>query len=219
MRKSLTFGLVAAALSAALPGAAHAQLFFTDPVIARGPIEPGDPLVGLPLPGATPTEYRAALLWNFRVSLNVAALQCQFSRYLRSVDIYNAFIDHHAVELLGAYRQLEGYFRRTRGAAGQREFDQWSTRTYSGFTTFVGQASFCQTASAAGREALAARKGALYPVAQNHMRSIRISLGAHRDYLAQPEAALLSPIPATMFGNPCEGMRGRDLRRCEAANN
>ena len=56
-------------------------------------------MVGLPLPGATPAEYRAHLLWNLRSGLNVAALQCQFSPYLRAVDNYNALLAHHAREL------------------------------------------------------------------------------------------------------------------------
>jgi hypothetical protein len=57
-------GLRAAALTAAaIAGVAGqqmagAQLFVYDPDYKRGPIEGSDPLVGLPLPGATPAEYR-----------------------------------------------------------------------------------------------------------------------------------------------------------------
>src|SRR3982751_5979494 len=105
-----------AALSLVAPTAAPAQLFVTDPPLATGPIEGSDPLVGLPLPGATPAEYRAHLLWNLRSGLNVAALQCQFSPYLRTVGNYNALLAHHNRELAAAYTTLEGYFRRVGGA-------------------------------------------------------------------------------------------------------
>src|SRR5687768_11695497 len=69
--------LAAAGAALMLPQLASAQLFLVDPDFKRGPIDPSDPLVGLPVPGATPAEYRAHLLWNMRAGLNVAALQCQ----------------------------------------------------------------------------------------------------------------------------------------------
>src|SRR4051794_21291246 len=80
----------------AFPGAASAQLFLTKPDFKPAPIDPSDPLVGLPLPGATPAEYRASLLWNMRAGLNVAALQCQFSPFLRVVQNYNGILNHHS---------------------------------------------------------------------------------------------------------------------------
>ena len=62
----------AAILAAAMPAAGSAQLFVNDPPFQKGPIEGSDPIVGLPIPGATPAEYRAHLLWNMRAGLNVA---------------------------------------------------------------------------------------------------------------------------------------------------
>src|SRR3954469_13714414 len=126
----------AAGLALALPAAAaQAQLFVTDPVYPTGPIAGNDPLVGLPLPGATPAEYRAHLLWNLRSGLNVAALQCQFSPYLRTVDTYNALINQHARELAAAYTALQTYFRRVGGRNGAGNFDRYSTQTYNNFST------------------------------------------------------------------------------------
>ena len=52
----------AAILAAAMPAAGGAQLFVNDPPFQKGPIEGSDPIVGLPIPGATPAEYRAHLL-------------------------------------------------------------------------------------------------------------------------------------------------------------
>ena len=114
---------VLAALALAVPAAAPAQLFLVPPAYPSAPIEGSDPLVGLPLPGATPAEYRAHLLWNLRSGLNVAALQCQFSPFLRTVSNYNALIAHHNRELAAAYTDARGLFpphRRSQRAAPVR---------------------------------------------------------------------------------------------------
>ena len=205
-------GLAATALAAATP--AGAQVLLNDPQIPTGPIEASDPLVGLPLPGATPAEYRAHLLWNLRAGLNVSALQCQFSPYLRTVDNYNALLAHHSRELAAAYRALEGYFRRVNGAQGPRRFDDYSTQTYNNFSTFQAQYGFCQTAARIGKEALARRKGELHLVAGARMRELRNSLRPAFETFSFARAPIqLSPI------NPadCSRLRGRDRRDCERA--
>src|SRR3546814_10219941 len=46
-------------------------------------VEGNEPNLGFALPGATQSEYRAALLWSMRAGLNVAALQCQFEPTLQ----------------------------------------------------------------------------------------------------------------------------------------
>ncbi len=121
------FKRVCAAFAIAAVGAAQpaaAQFYMNDPGFQKGPVEGSDPLVGLPIPGASSTEYRAHLLWNLRAGLNVAALQCQFSPYLRSVDSYNSILAHHAKELAEAYTALNGYFKKRDGAVpGQKAFD------------------------------------------------------------------------------------------------
>lgn len=174
---------LATATIAALAGfqAAGAQLFVNNPDFKKGAIEGSDPLVGLPIPGATPAEYRAHLLWNLRAGLNVAALQCQFSPYLRSVDNYNGLLAHHSEELASAYTVLNGYFRRVQGAKGQKAFDDYTTSTYNNFSTLQAQYGFCQTASSIAKEALTRPKGQFYVTAQNRMRELRSSLVAAYD--------------------------------------
>lgn len=168
---------VSAALAVAAPQPAAAQLFLHQPDFKSGPIEASDPLVGLPLPGASAGEYRAHLLWNLRAGLNVAALQCQFSPYLRAVANYNGFLAHHSVELAGAYTTLNGYFKRVHGAVkGQKLFDDYSTITYNNFSTLQAQIGFCQTATNIAKSALATPKGQLHAVAQKRMRELRNSL-------------------------------------------
>ncbi len=174
---------LAAAGVAMLAGqhAAGAQLFVTDPDFKAGSIEGSDPLVGLPIPGATPAEYRAHLLWNLRAGLNVAALQCQFSPYLRAVDNYNGILAHHSEELAGAYTALNAYFKRVHAAKGQKAFDDYTTITYNNFSTLYAQYGFCQTASSIAKEALMRPKGQFYVTAQNRMRELRNSLVAAHD--------------------------------------
>ena len=219
MKMARTFALKAAALAAALlaPQAASAQLFLYDPVYPTGPIEPSDPLVGIPIPGATPAEYRAHLLWNLRSGLNVAALQCQFSPYLRAVDNYNAILDHHSGEFAAAYTALEGYFRRVHGRTGPRRFDDYSTQTYNNFSTFEAQLGFCQTAARIAREALATRKGQLGGVAQARMRELRGSLTpAYENYYFSRTPVPLSPI--NLAPADCSRLPRRERRECERAN-
>ena len=202
---------LAAASLAAAP--ASAQVLLNDPQIPTGPIEASDPLVGLPMPGATPTEYRAHLLWNLRAGLNVAALQCQFSPYLRTVDNYNGVLAHHSRELGTAYQTLEAYFRRTAGAAGPRRFDDYSTQTYNGFSTFQAQYGFCQTAARIGKEALARPKGQLGQLATERMRELRNSLRpAYESFSFTNSPIRLSPFTLTV---DCSRYRGRERRTCE----
>jgi hypothetical protein len=202
-RKRSGFGaaLLAAAAVAGLacPQQASAQLFLTQPDFKPGPIEPNDPLVGLPIPGATPAEYRANLLWNFRAGLNVAALQCQFSPFLRVVQNYNGVLTHHSEELAAAYTAINNYFKRVNGPAkGMKAFDDYSTMTYNNFSTLQAQLGFCETASNIAKAALAAPKGHLIDVAMQRMRELRNSLIAAVDPSKAPNnpyAVTLPPLP------------------------
>jgi hypothetical protein len=199
------FMAAATAVAAALAAApAQAQLYLSPPDLRASPIEPSDPLVGLPLPGATAAEYRANLLWNLRAGLNVAALQCQFSDYLRAVPNYNALLAHHSAELAAAYTTLNNYYKRTMGAKGQKAFDDYSTITYNNWSAAQAQQIFCQTATHITKTALAAPKGQLLPVAQAHMRELRHALvpayeprPAYRPYLIRLEP--LPPLAANCY--------------------
>jgi hypothetical protein len=176
--KTIAKTVIAAFVLASLPAAAGAQLFVNDPGFQKGPIEGSDPIVGLPIPGATANEYRAHLLWNMRAGLNVAALQCQFSPYLRSVDNYNGILAHHAKELADAYTTMNNYFKRAQGnpAKGQKAFDDYTTITYNNWSTLQAQLGFCQTAADIAKEALLRPKGQLHQTAAARMREFRSSL-------------------------------------------
>jgi hypothetical protein len=177
MALRVSFVACASLIAASLTQAASAAFFWKAPDLRGEPvtgIEPG--IITGPLTGATPAELRAALLWNLRSGLNVAALQCQFDPTLLTRNQYNAMLDNHRAELADAYRVLSGYFTRTDKKKGQTNLDQYGTRTYSGFSTVLAQLTFCEVAGSVGRQAIFAPRGQLYRVAELRMRELRNSL-------------------------------------------
>jgi hypothetical protein len=216
LRRRLRSGAVAALAGlAATAQPASAQLYLYQTDMRRGPIEGDDPLVGLPIPGATPAEYRAHILWNLRSGLNVAALQCQFSPYLRAVPNYNGLLAHHSAELAAAYTALNNYFRRRHGAAeGPRRFDDYSTTTYNNFSTLQAQMGFCQTASNILKEALQRPKGELNVVARERMRELRNSLVPVADRPPQRNPFAIPAFLPPNLTDPCADLTGKRLRRC-----
>jgi hypothetical protein len=224
--KDLKMRLLKIGMAAALIGGwglsaapASAQLFLNDPDFKPGPITGDDPLVGLPLPGATPQEYAAHLIWNLRAGLNVAALQCQFSPFLRTVSNYNGLLAHHSKELMDAYRTVGGYFKRKHGAReGQVLFDNYSTVTYNNFSTLHAQVGFCQTASDIAKEALARPKGQFYLTAQSRVRELRNSLVPAHDRLRLPYTAYNLPVTAVPpLEDKCWDGKNRLKRKCATA--
>lgn len=207
-------GFLALCAAIAMPQAASAQLFLTDPVFANAPIDGSDPLVGLPIPGATPAEERAHLVWNLRSGLNVAALQCQFSPYLRTVNNYNGLLAHHSAELANAYTALNGYFKRVHGKEGQKKFDDYSTITYNNFSTMQAQLGFCQTAGAIGKDALTRPKGELHLIAANRMRELRSSLIPAYDRVGTSNPAVVPLMPLPPLQPDCWNRRNEIEKRC-----
>jgi hypothetical protein len=204
-------GLIAWLASA--PAAAQVLLYPTN--FPTGPMEPTDPAAGIALPGATPAEARAGMIWNLRSGLNVAALSCQFSPYLRTVDNYNGILAHHSRELAAAYAALEGYFRRIHGPRnGPRRFDDYSTQTYNNFSPLLAQLGFCQTAARIAKDVLARRKGQFAAAAQARMRELRASLTpVPDDYYFTRMPVPLAPL--ALGPADCSALRGRDRRECE----
>lgn len=208
---------LAAAVSVGAPQSASAQLFFNNPDFKPGAISASDPLVGLPLPGATPQEHAANLVWNLRAGLNVAALQCQFSPYLRVVDNYNDILAHHSKELMHAYETVGGYFKRVHGArTGQKLFDDYSTVTYNNFSTLYAQVGFCQTAAAIAKDALRRPKGEFHVTAEQRMRELRNSLipvGGARTWPYNPHT-MVKRLVLPPFDEKCYDRKNRLKRKC-----
>jgi hypothetical protein len=186
---------------------ASAQFFIKAADLKGAPVTGAEPgMTGPALPGATEAELRAALVWNLRAALNVAALQCQFEPTLLTVNNYNAVLSDHAGELKTSYAALEKYFTRSNAnnkRAGLTELDKFGTRVYSGFSTVSGQLSFCSTAASIGHEALFRSRGKLGDLAQERMRELRSSLAAWGEQ-AFPRSYNRAPPPHPVtppFGN------------------
>lgn len=215
MRNGTWGRLAALALIAAGASApAKAYLFWTRPDFSGPPVRGDEPGIALPLPGATPAELSANLLWTLRAALNVAALQCQFSTPLMTVDNYNTVLRQHGDELNAAYTTLGGYFRRTGGKGWQRAFDSHTTQSYNGLTTFHAQFGFCETAAEVGREALAAPRHRLAGLAELRMRAIRNSLVPRGDAMFARHALALGP--ALPFDDKC-WKKGKFKAKCAAS--
>ncbi|MBC7520406.1 MAG: hypothetical protein H7268_04850 [Sandarakinorhabdus sp.] len=124
----------------------------------------------------TPAEAQANAVWSIRAGLNVAALQCQFSVYLQTVNNYNYFLKHHADELSDAQAMMISHFRRYDGAKAANSFDQYNTRMYNSYSTLDAQYQFCDAAGHVGREVLALPKGKLGPAALKLYPEMRAAL-------------------------------------------
>ena len=128
------------------------------------------------LKNPTTAEREANAVWNIRAALNVAALQCQFSGFLKTTKNYNSFLQAHSEELARAQQTMIGHFRRTDGAKALNSFDMYTTRTYNSFSTLDAQYAFCNAAGFIGRRVLAVPKGKLGETALSDGPAIRAAL-------------------------------------------
>jgi hypothetical protein len=211
---SYRLAAIVASLAVFTASSAPAQTFIVPPDFSAPTTQPGDAQVGLPLSGATPVEQRSAMIWNLRAAMNVAALQCQFSPTLMTVANYNQLLRNATRELATAHDSLQGYFSRTigKGKAGATAFDQYSTRTYNGFSTLYGQLGFCDTTAKGGRDAIGRPKGELYKAAAEWLGPIRKALLPNADRIF---AVGYSTLSVQRFTNPCVTAKGKVVKNCD----
>jgi hypothetical protein len=199
---------------------ASAQLYWESPDFTGAPITGNEADVLIQLPGATPAEMNAEVVWTLRAGLNFAALQCQFAPSLMTVPNYNQLITHHSKELATDYKLLQGYFKRiakkgTSASAISVAFDSFNTRTYSSFSSVFAQIGFCQTASRIGTVALMTPKGKLEDTAHARLRELRNSLkpAGDRIYQSPRQLSLAGPaVPA--FAPECFDKKGQIKKKC-----
>jgi hypothetical protein len=197
-----------------------AQLFWESPDYRGAPITGVESGILIPLPGATPAELNAEVVWTLRAGLNFAALQCQFAPSLMTVSNYNAILTHHGKELAADYKTLQGYFKRNASKKASQTainaaFDSFNTRTYSSFSSVFAQLGFCQTASRVAQQALMSPKGTLQTVAHNRLRELRNSLvpTGDRIYQTPPPVQMTDPqVPA--FPPNCFDKNGDLKKKC-----
>lgn len=204
--------LVVIALAAI--GPAQAYLFWSQPTVAGAPATGDEPGIAAKLAGATTNEQRANLVWAMRAGLNVAALQCQFAPALRTVANYNNMLRQHAAELQSTYGTLMAYFKRTGGKTWQTALDQYTTRTYNGFSTLNAQIIFCETAASIGRETMDKPRGSLGAVAAERMREFRNSLTPTGDAAFAANAPTIGVSYDPELDQPiCTDRKGR-IKKC-----
>jgi hypothetical protein len=207
----LMLGVAVSAAMAPLPAAA--QIYWQSPPIAAVPLVPGEPNMGVVLPGATIAEERANWAWQMRAGLNVAKLQCKFDASFLTSDSYDGVYLNHAVELATAYETLRKYFVRTNKApkAAQGALDKYGTKTYSSFSTVAGQYGFCQAAGRIGKKALFVPRGGFTIFAVERLRELRNSLApGGEQYFRKTQIV----FPAVNFANECWDRRGRYNATC-----
>lgn len=187
-------GAVAAGAMVATP--VSAQFFLKSKDLSGAPVIGDEPGIVQPLPGATRAEVDAALVWNMRAALNVAALQCQFEPTMVTVANYNAILTDHKDELKKSFDTLGKYFIRVNKSPklGQNALDRFGTRTYAGFSPVEAQLNFCEVANSIGRDAVFAKRGTLVELSRLRMRELRNALTPWGDQVAvypfQPNFAM-----------------------------
>jgi hypothetical protein len=174
--RTIFAGLLATCALAPVP--ASAQFYMRSHDFSGEPVRGDEPGIGVDLPGATDAELQAAMVWNLRAALNIAALQCQFEPTLLTVPNYNMVMLDHAAELKSTYATLTKYFQRTNKTpkAAQTALDQFGTRVYGSFSTTSAQLGFCQVTSSIGRDAIFHPRGSLHIIARQRLRELRNSL-------------------------------------------
>ena len=205
-------------IAMALPQLAPAQVYLNPPVLAGEPVTGSESGLSLPLPSATPEEYSAALVWNMRSGLNVAALQCSYSAFLDTTDNYNALLSNHREDLASAYKRLTGYFLRIAGPknlkAATQAFDDYNTKSYNGWSTLYAQRGFCNEASTLGKELQFVPKGGMLVYAQQHMREFRNSLVFASDPIWATPALYVAPPFIPDFAPSCYNKKGEVKAKC-----
>lgn len=172
---------------------------------------PRDVMPPVAMRDMTPTEERAHQVWSLRAALNVAALQCQFSPFLRTVKNYNQLLPYHAGEFASALKTLNNHFTRHDGPNARtvrQVFDQYTTRTYNSFSTLEAQLGFCGKASDISWEALKTSRGSFGELAAARLPEIRSSLIPVVNPLLIPQLGWLD-VPAII--NPCLDRKGRQI--------
>ncbi|MEY3658855.1 MAG: hypothetical protein RL425_1616 [Pseudomonadota bacterium] len=207
-----------AALHMAAP--ASAQVFYEAPRLTPRPITTLDPAFDPDLPGASPAEKQAVLVWSLRQALLLGALQCH-TQYptLLATSNYNALLTNHQGELASAFKAITDYFKRTQkdAKAAQIALDRFATRTTTVYSTVRGQQAFCNTAGWVGRRAVFSPRGSLSALASAHLGELRQSLTApgEQKFRFTPIHGLLS-LPALPSMNPrCWDKKNRfNAKKC-----
>jgi hypothetical protein len=180
------------------PALRHAAKAAAKPAALPAPATPTTPGIMVPravdLIKPTAAEARAHAVWTLRAALNVAALACQYSPFLRTVDNYNQMLRKHGAELTVAQSIMQGHFRRMQKAAGAAAFDRYNTRSYNSFSTLDAQYNFCWNAAQAGLALRVGDVGAMARLAETTVPQLRAAL-AYVPAAAGLAVPPMAPLP------------------------
>lgn len=198
MHYRVSIGVAALSTFFLFPAQARAHGYWVPPDFSGPPLNGYESGMGVPLPNATMIEQNAALVWNLRAGLNVAALQCAFDPTMRTMQNYNTLLKDHNAELTASFNTLTAYFKRVNKtpALGQKALDSFGTKTYSGFSTVRAQVGFCYAAARIGRIGVFTPKGRFITLAQEHLRELRNSLiaqGEQQFRIRMPDRLAMTP--------------------------
>jgi hypothetical protein len=152
---------------------------------AKTPVKPLPPTT----PGIMVPKAIILAVWTLRAALNVAALQCQGSPFLRTVDNYNQMLRKHGDELASAQKTMTSHYSRTLKSGGTAAYDRYNTRSYNSFSTLDAQYNFCWAAGQAGLTLRMSNVGTMAQVAEAEVPKLRAALG-----LVPPAAGLNVPL-------------------------
>jgi len=153
------FGILAVA--ACTPPAPPVSTAPPPVVTPRVPLPPGGAAASTVLPaygadgvritpnrGLTTEEH----IWNFRVALNVAALNCRGPVWNEIITNYNSMLKNYKNTLRIVNANVDREYRNKYGADSNRVRDSKSTELYNYFALPAVNAEYCNTALAKSRE-------------------------------------------------------------------
>ncbi len=215
-RVKIGFALVAAML-ASTPSVA--QVFYLSPDLSGPPLTALDPKFDAPMPGATPKEVDAVILWNMRSALNLSALQCNMEPMLRTTENYNAMLINHKAELAAAYSAVEGYFKRTKKplSAAMAALDKFGTSMIGKYSVVRTVLTFCDAAGRISHDAKWVPAGGLKDFAKMRLPELRNARLPYGEQQFRPYRMDLRAIRMPSFGPNCFDAKGVYDRNCMRA--
>ncbi len=125
-------------------------------VIPARPVPPGNAALGMYIPPRDQFGIRrtvnyglteAQTLWNLRSALNVAALNCETTRYPGILPAYSELLSENRTTLRRTNNELTREYRDRYGAEWRSAMDGYMTQVYNYYALPPTQTQFCDTAA------------------------------------------------------------------------
>ncbi len=130
-------------------------------VIPARPVPPGNAALGMYIPPRDQFGIRrtvnyglteAQTLWNLRSALNVAALNCETTRYPGILPAYSELLSENRTTLRRTNNELTAEYRDRYGAEWRSAMDSYMTQVYNYYALPPAQRQFCDTAAQVAQE-------------------------------------------------------------------